>query len=295
MVLIAWAGAFARAVSAHGLHGFRTLDQTALLAAAAQAGRYQVYLIPVLLWWAALLILTPTGFTVAFPAATAAAAMLGYLSLPPSSFHVTARVATISHWLIRFDSHWSRYTIAFLVSSIGVAYVLQHNAASVFRKLGHFPIWPARRSHRKTDSLESVRRLCATLLILLVLLSVTWAATVARLAASQAGARGTGISHGFQTWPYQTEYLLVLVFIAACIPQFYDVKSWLIAAVALTALYSLAPIVPAFPSVLAISAGGELARISAAWGNNALWAALFIFAPAVMLGIYLVTKVLRPR
>ena len=136
-----------------------------------------------------------------------------------------------------------------------------------------------------------VRRLCAVPLILLVLLSVTWAVTVVRLAAS-----GTGISYGFQGAVYQSEYLLVLILIAIAVSWSANGAKWLIVAVILTTWYSLASAAPSFPSALEISAGrGELIHIGTVWGADSLWAALFIFIPAAVFGIYLVTALLRSR
>ena len=40
-------------------------------------------------------------------------------------------------------------------------------------------------------------------------------------------------------------------------------------------------------------AEGELTHLGAAWGNDALWAALFLFIPAAMFGIYLAGRLLR--
>jgi hypothetical protein len=294
MLLVAWVGAFARAVSAHDWQAFRILDGTTLITVSAQAGRYQGYLLPVLLSWAVLLLLTPTGYTVAFRAAVLAAGILGYLDFSPPSFWVTARVTAMSHWFISFDDYWSRHAIPFLIFSIGAAYVLQYSAVSMFEQLDQLPIKPGRESYGESSSLDLLRKPCAMLLVLLVLLSVTWAATVIRLAASHASILSPEISYGFQGGLYQSRYLLVLAIIAACFPQIYNVENWLIAAVVLTALYGLAPNALPFPSILEISAGrGQLARIGTAWGGGSLWAALFIFTPAIIFGIYLVAKLLR--
>jgi hypothetical protein len=67
-------------------------------------------------------------------------------------------------------------------------------------------------------------------------------------------------------------------------------------AVILTTCYSLAPDAFSFPSALEISAGrAELIHIGTVWGADSLWAALFIFIPAAVFGIYLVTALLRSR
>jgi hypothetical protein len=294
MLLVAWIGAFARVVSAHDWHTFRTLDGATLLAVSAQAGRYQGDLLPVLLAWAALLLLTPIGYTVAFRSAVAAAGLLGYLHLSPPAFLVTTRVTAISHWPARFDDYGNRYAIPFLIFIIGVAYVLQHSAVSMFEHLDQLPTRLGRQPLGGSSPLGLLRKPCAMLLVLLMLESITWAATVIRLSAAGASTLGPETSYGFQGGLYQSRYLLVLAIIAVILPQLYDVESWLLVAVALTALYGLAPDVLPFPSMLGTAvARGELTRIGAAWGGSSLWAALFVFIPAVMFGIYLVGKLLR--
>lgn len=295
MLLAAWAGALARAV-APDWHAFRTLDGTTLLSASAQASTYQADLVPVLISWAALLLLTPTGYAVALRAAPVAAGVLGYLELSPPSFPVTTWVSAMSRWLVRFDLHWTADAIPVFIASIAVAYVLSYNAAVVFGRLGRFRNRPARRAGAGSDAGDLVRKACAVLLILLVLGLTTWAATVVRLAASHPGASGLEMSFGAQGGLYQSRYLLVLAVIAVCLAQAYSVKSWLVAAVALTAWYGLAPGAVTFPSMLEITAGrGEWTRLGAAWGAGSLWAALFIYIPAVMVGIYLTGRLLRPQ
>jgi hypothetical protein len=294
MLLAAWIGAFARVVSAHDWHTFRTLNGATLITVSAQASRYQCYLLAVLLAWAFMLLLTPIGYTVTLRAAVAAAGVLGYLHLSPPAFPVTTRVTAVSHWLARFDQHTNRYAIAFLIFYIGAAYVLQSGAVSMFEHLDQLPTKPGREPHGGSSPLGLLRKPCAILLVLLILELVTWSATVARLAAAGAGTLGPEMSYGFQGGLYQSRYLLVLAIIAFILPQLYDVESWLVAAVALTALYGLAPNVLPFPSILVTAAArGELTRIGAAWGGGSLWAALFIFIPAFMFGIYLVGKFLR--
>ena len=130
-------------------------------------------------------------------------------------------------------------------------------------------------------------------LILLILLSVTWAVTVVRLAASDTGGPGAEMSYARQGALYQSKYLLVLVVIAIAVARISYDRQWLIGAVILTALYSLAPGALPLASSLEISAGrGQLIDIGTAWAA-ALWAALFIFVPAAVFGMYLVVRLLR--
>ena len=134
MVLATWVGAFVRVVSAHDWHVFRTLNETTLLAASAQAARYQGVLFPVLLLWAVLLLLTPIRYTLAFRAAVVAAGILGYLRLAPPSFLVTTRVTAVSHWLVRFGS---RGGMLYLIFAIAVAYMLLSSAVAEFGRLDY--------------------------------------------------------------------------------------------------------------------------------------------------------------
>ena len=296
MLLAAWAGAFAQAITARGGHGFRTLDGTGLLLASAQASRYQGDLVPVLICWAVLLLLTPTGYAVAWRAAPVAAGVLGFLDLSPPSFPVTTWVSAMSHWLVRFDHHWRPDGILVFFVSVLVAYALLSSAAGLFRRLDRFRARPDRRARPGSDAGDLIRKVCAMLLILLMLLLATWAATVVRLVASHPSVSGLEMSFGAQGGLNQSKYLLVLAFLAVCLAQAYSIEYWLFIAVALTAWYGLAPAAVTFPSVLEIPAGrGELARLGAAWGTGSLWVALFIYIPAIMLGSYLTAGLVRPR
>lgn len=292
MLLTAWIGAFARTVSTHDWRVFRALDGTTLVAVATQAARYQGYLLPVILSWAALLLLTPAGYTMAFRAAAVAAGILGYLHLAPPSFLITSKVTALSHWLAGFGG---RSAISYLILSIAIAYVLLSSAVGVFSRLDDLHRNTRRAPHYGSPSPTSTpARLCAVPLILLVLLSVTWAVTVVRLAASTTGRPGTQISHALQGAMYQSKYLLVLVLISVAVSRITSGRTWLIVAVILTTLYSLAPAAFPFPSSLEISATRRLLiDIGTAWGVDALWASLFIFAPAAVFGMYLVVRLLR--
>lgn len=275
MLLAAWIGAVARALTADRWHVFRTLDGVTLLSAARHAGAYQAGLLPVLLVWAALLTVTPTGFTIAFRAALVAAGALGYLRFSPPSFAMTDKVTSVSHWLARFDNYCSRSATLFLVVSIAAAYVSMSSAVGMFGRL-----------HAKALRVPSdgfARTLCAVLLALLVLLLAGWAATVVRLGGSlDAGRQGGG---------YQSSYLLVLALLAVFVTHVSDSGRWLTAAVVLVSLYALAPDAFTVPAVMRYAVGsGLFTGIGNAWGASALWAALFLYVPASLLGIYLVGR-----
>ena len=246
---------------------------------------------PVILSWALLLLLTPAGYTIAFRAAAVAAGILGYLHLAPPSFFITSRATALSHWLAGSDG---RAAIPYLILAIALAYVLLSSAVAVFGRLGDLHRNARRAPRYGSPYLGAARRLCAVPLILLILLSVTWAVTVVRLAASDTGGPGAEMSYARQGALYQSKYLLVLVVIAIAVARISYDRQWLIGAVILTALYSLAPGALPLASSLEISAGrGQLIDIGTAWGADSLWAALFIFVPAAVFGMYLVVRLLR--
>jgi hypothetical protein len=297
MVLVARIGAFARAISAYDWHVSRTLDGATLLAASMQASRYEGLLLPVFLVWAVLLLLTPPGYTAAYRAAAITAGVLGYLHFIPPHFPVATEVAAISRWL---STAGSRAFIPYLIASIAAAWALQYSAVNTFRRLPRL-----RRDFRAPSSEwpsdHVTRRIVATPLVLAILLSAAWAATVIRLSAAGAVDQ---VSYGFQGALAQSKYLFALTLIAIIIAQITSGEKWLMFAVALTALYGLLPSTGPFhtkknefflyPPALEVSAGREqLIRIGTVWGTDALWAALFIFIPAIVLGIYVVARLLR--
>lgn len=294
MLLMAWIGSFIRAVSADDWNAFRASDGATLLAVSAQAASHQRYLVPILLWWAVLLLLTPTGYTLAFRAAAVAAGILGYLQLFPPPVVLSARVAGISHWLMRFDNHWNRYAIAVLIFSMVLAYVLQSSAVAIFRHLTYLSNKPGRVPYGALRSPGFIQRLCVALLVLLVLLSAGWAAIIARLSASGVNGASSEESYGFQGGLLLGNYLLVLILIAVLISHATAGDKWLTGAAVVTVLYALVPHTPALPPYLETSVAREqLTRIGMAWGADALWAALFIFVPVAVLGIHLVARLLR--
>ena len=249
MVLAAWLGGFARVLSANHGRAFVDLGKDTLLVAAAQAERCEVRLLPVLVVWGVLLLITPTGYTAVFPAAACTAGILGFLHFSPPTFQVTARTSAASQWLTGFDDRWSRDTIPFLVFSIGVAYLLQRSSASMFGNLRYSPGDSRRRSFFEISLRTRVRNLTAVYLALLVLLLATWSARVIQLAAARAGTSNTGLNFGFQGGLEQSRNLLVLTLIALCFAWVYNVTRWLFI-VSCTALYILVPNSPTLPSVL---------------------------------------------
>ena len=155
MVLVARIGAFVRAISAHDWHTSSTLDGATLLAASTQASRYEALLLPVLLVWAALLLLTPPGYTAAYRAAAIAAGALGYLNFIPPHFPVSTGVGPISRWLSTAGSGAvpSSRLVAFRFSrpdtSVLSAAGRSHSAISVGKCIGAMASAGRIRSQRK--------------------------------------------------------------------------------------------------------------------------------------------------
>jgi hypothetical protein len=300
MVLMAWIGAFARVLVAQDWHASTILSNATLLTASEWASGFQGALFPVLLVWAGMLLLTPNGFTAAFHAAAVAACALGYLYFLPPAFPVTSKAATVSRWL---DQEGGHPFVLYFVGSVALAALLQLHAGRTFRRLR--PVNPASFEGHPYGLL--VCRLCAMPLILAVLLATVWAAAVIRLAAADASLPGPEASYGFHAALVQDNYLFVLTLMAVLIAQLTSNDKWLIAAVALAAVYGLLPSTGPFhtkttrfflfPPTLEFSAWrGQLTRMGTAWGADTLWAALFLFVPGVVLGIYLVARLLHsPR
>ena len=300
MVLMAWIGAFTRELVGQDWHTSTILSSATLLAAAEWARGFQGALFPVLLVWAGMLLLTPNGFTVAFRAAAVAAGALGYLYFLPPAFPVTSKVAGVSRWLDQAGGH---PFVLYFVGSVTLAALLQLHAGRTFRRL--HPVNPASFEGHPYGLLAC--RLCVMPLILGMLLATVWAAAVIRLAAADGSLPGHGASYGLRAALVQDKYLFVLALIAVLIAQLTTNDKWLIAAVALAAVYGLLPDTGPFrigttrfflfPRTLEFTAWHrELTRIGTAWGASTLWAALFLLVPGVVLGIYLVTRLLRsPR
>jgi hypothetical protein len=138
------------------------------------------------------------------------------------------------------------------------------------------------------------RKLCATVLVLLVLLLATWTATIIRLAASHASIQSSGHSSGLQGGSYLGIYLLILAAAGLLFPQLHKSEKWLAGVTILAALYSVAPNKLRIHSFLVTSATKyEPIGIGAVWGINSLWLTLFVFIPLIVLGPYMIKKLLR--
>jgi hypothetical protein len=275
MVLIVWISAFARVVFEHGWSGFRGLSAATLSSASMQAGRYEGDLVPVLAVWAAILLLAPAGYAIAFRSAAVAAGVLGALDFSPPSFLVTPEVAGFARGLAQFTRSWNG--ILLLIASISAAFLLHHGALDVFRRLDKFSAGSTWRSARATHFV----------LALVVLLSATWTGAVVWLAASHA--HGNATSYGLRGGLVQSDYLLALAIVAMLVTYSKSARGWLLAVTPLAALLGAFASVSTVPRDLVFSVGrGELERMGSAWGGGSLWAALFVGFPACLLGAYLV-------
>jgi hypothetical protein len=273
MLLAAWIGALARILTGHDWRIFRMLDPSALETASRQAGIYQADLLPVLLVWAALLIVTPNGFAFAHRSATVVAGILGYLHFSAPSFFLTSEVASISHWLSRLDNRCSDNAVLFLIVSVILCWVLISNAARTFSQLGRVGQWPFG---------WLIRKQCALVLAALVLFLAVWAAIVIRPAASHQDIRVSDQE--------AILYLLALILLAVLSAQGGDDGKWLAGFTLLASVYALAVSTAPGPGQRAGTA--LLIRIGAAWGADLSLTALFLFIPAGLLGVYLVGRIL---
>jgi hypothetical protein len=281
MVLLAWIAAFARGLFGHGWHGFRALDAAGLSSASMQAGRYAGDLVPVLVVWAALLLLAPAGSTLAFDGTAVAAGVLGALDFSPPSFLVTPKVAGFAGEVVRFSHGWN--WILLLVTALLGASLLHHGAVRAFGLLDEF-------SARQT---RYPARAARFVLALVVLVSAAWSGAVVWLAASHA--HGDAASYGFSGTLVLSNYLLALTVVAVLVPRGSPAQGWLVTVTLLAALLGTVPGNSYLAHHLAVPIGrGELERIHPTWGGS-LWAALFIGFPVCLLGAYLMARVRRLR
>lgn len=280
MVLIAWLAAFARALFRHGWTSFRTLSAAGLSDATTQAGRYEADVVPVLAVWAALLLLVPAGYAIAFRAAAVAAGVLGALDFSPPSLLVTPWFAGFARGLAQFSRSWNG--ILLLVASVLAAFLLYRGALGAFERLGQFS---AGRTRRPAPVTRFV-------LALVVLLSATWSGTVVWLAASHA--HGDTTSYGLRGGLVQGDYLLALAVVGVLVAGSNSTQGWLLAVTPLAALLGACANDLPVPHELVSSAGrADLERAGAWWSGGSLWAALFVGFPLCLLGVYLVARV-RP-
>jgi len=281
MTLIAWLGAFARALLRHGWDGFRTLSAAGLSDATAQAGRYEAGLVAVLAVWATLLLLVPAGYAIAFRAAAVAAAALGALNFAPPPFLVTSWVAGFAGGLARLSRSWNG--IALLVASLAAFFLLYRGALGTFSRLGEFSAGRTRQPALATRFV----------LALVVLLSAAWSGAVVWLAASHA--HGDVTSFGSRGGLVQGDYLLALAAAALLVADSGSARARLLAVTPLAALLGcFAHDLPVPHDLVSSAALTDLERAGAWWGGGSLWAALFVGFPLCLLGVYLVARV-RPR
>lgn len=290
MVLIAWIAAFARAVLEHGWSGFRTLGAAALSSATMQAARYERNLIPVLVVWAAFLLLAPVGYTIAFRSAAVAAGALGALNFTPPSFLVTPESAGFARGVAQFTQSWNG--ILLLVVSVPVAYLLHQGALSVFDRLDQWSVVRRMQRHAASPIQVLAAQACRIVLALVVLLVATWSGTVVWLAASHT--HGGAVLYGLRGGLVLSDYLLALGVVAVLVAHTQSAQGWLLIAMPLAASLGAAAKVSPVPHDLIFSvARGELARVGTVWGGGSLWGALFVGFPACLFGVYLMARV-RP-
>jgi hypothetical protein len=277
MVLIAWIAALARAVFRHGWSS-TALNATSLARASIQAGHVEGDLVPVLGVWAALLLLTPTGYTIAFRCAAVAAGALGALDFSPPSFAVTPEAAGFARDLAQFTRSWNAALL--LILTMTAAYLLHRGALGVFISLSEFSV---RRTLRPA---RTVRFAVA----FVVLLSAAWTGTVVWLAASQPGTASLGVRGGIVL----SDYLVALGVVAVLVAGSAHAQGRLLASMPVAAVLGAVANVSPIPRDLMFSVERTgLERVGDAFGAGSWWAALFIGFPACLLGVYLMAPVRR--
>jgi hypothetical protein len=303
MLLIAWVGALAGAICALGWKAVESVDEASIMAASPLADRVAADLLPVLLPWAALLLVAPAAYRGAVPAAAALAAIVGYLHLVPPAFlspYWVSRAATAlsAATAAAFRAaHHSKNPVGIEIAwgAIMLALLLQFAALRRFRRLQDLGNGGAGRSGNGPLSRRLTRKLAALPLIALALLLSIWAGTVVRLTASHSVAPGSIVAYGEQGGAEQANYLLIVIIIAIVLSQLGNAR--IIAPVALlTLIFILAPSAQEHVSRLRIPLWREaLVNLGGQWGTEALWIALFASAPTALLAIYLSGRLLAPR
>jgi hypothetical protein len=258
MMLITWVGALLGAIAAGGWHALQIADEASILTAVQQADRFAPDLLPVLVVWAVLLLLTPIGYDRAFSAMVVLAGIAGYLHLVPSAFLFPSWLSRASRaltvgttWLFHLDQRDPKNPIAFelLGAVLIVALLLHMIARRRFRRLGDLGVRRAPRLRTGVFSRPLTKRLIAIPLIALLLMLVIWGGTVVRLAASK------GV----------TPVHLVT----------YDAQAGLLERI------------PPW--------GGQLATFGREHATGSLWIALFACVPVILYGTHLLGRLLTSR
>jgi hypothetical protein len=177
MLIIVWLAALARVIAGRG--SFSTLHNTQVDTAA----RVQTDLLPVLVVWAVLLLVTPSACGVAFLVADLLAGIAGYLHLSPPPFLVTSWVSRGAHALFVAETQSGEVYEAAITTLVAAALVIAWIVWRMFRRLD------SRRDRVAVRARTGfpLRRLTAAVLMALVLLLIVWGGNVVRVAASGAG------------------------------------------------------------------------------------------------------------
>jgi hypothetical protein len=177
MLIIVWLAALGRVIADQG--ALSTLD-TAQIDTAA---RVQADLLPVLVVWAALLLMTPSACSVAFLVADLLAGIAGYLQLSPPPFLVTSWVSRGANALFMADTQSGKVNAAAIATLLAAALVIAWIVWRMFRRLD-----PRRdRVVVRVKTGFPFGRLIAAVLTAIVLLLIVWGGNVVRIAAAGGG------------------------------------------------------------------------------------------------------------
>lgn len=304
MVLIAWAGALLGVIAVGGWRALRVLNEASILAASQQADRFTGDLLPVLVVWALLLLVTPTGYDRAFSAMVALAGVVSYLHLVPPAFlfpswmsRASRALSQANTWIFHLNHRDPKNPIASeLLGAVLVVALLLHTAARErFRRLPDLGMRRAPRPPTGVFTRPLTKKIFATPLIALLLMLVIWAGTVVRLAASHGVTPVRLVTYGAQGGLTDGEYLFIVMLIAILVAQLGSVRIVLLA-VLLTLGITLVPIALKHTTGLRVPLwSGQLAAIGRERGTESLWIALFACVPVILYGTHLVGKLLAPR
>lgn len=296
MVLIVWAAVVVRIIAVGGIQALQTLDTTQINGAPHQAAQVQSDLFPVLVVWAALLLVTPVGYVAAFRAAALSAGAVGYLNLVPPSFLVTRWVARVADSLL--EAHPQRnppIVLGTALGFLGLALLLLSIARRVFTSLEGLRLRPGWRVRAGIRSGNSASKLVAVPLIALILLLAIWAGTVVRLAATGATVPGKLAQDGSQAGAWAGDYLLAILLVAVVVPLLRAARPAAWMAVLCAGAIASIPVVADHSSALRIPLlTSQFTALGGDCGADSLWIALFAGVPFIVFGLYLADRMLVP-
>ena len=296
MVFIVWVAAVVQTIAVGGIQALRTLDTAQINYASQYAAGVQSGLLPVLVVWAALLLITPVGYVAAFRAAALSAGVVGYLQLVPPSFPVTRWVARVANSLLAaYPQGKPPIVLGTALAFLGLALLLLSADRRLFTSLEGLRLRPGLRIRAGIRSGNTASKLVAVPLIALILLLAIWAGTVVRLAATGATVPGKLAQDGSQAGAWAGGYLLVIVLAAVVVPLLRAARPAAWTVVLCAGVIASIPVVADHSSALRIPLlTSQFTALGGDCGADSLWIALFACVPLIVFGLYLADRMLMP-